>query len=239
VVATVAVLSMSSGAVASGAGARIAQQNAVLPTFACYDVQFSGSRWRSVRIQDQLGKSIYVFVKAAIGLCSAAEIDGGSTGDMSVHLVCFHTSPRWPLQRSLRFRNILGSQTSRVGRSRKLCTPAATASGGILGRPPTNLDAFGCYDATVDRAIKKGMIVKDEHGSNEDEVDLLNTICVPASAPALVGRPRPLQRRLLACYALISDVKSPTMIVRTSLALLKAAPGVRRHVCLPSAIVLS
>lgn len=63
-----------------------------------------------------------------------------------------------------------------------------------------------------------------------DELGSLIGVCAPAS----VDGSKIVQSRLLACYRLESPASARPAIVRSRFALLKASPGLRSQLCVPS-----
>jgi hypothetical protein len=222
-------LATAAVAVGSTPGAQRARSQAPLPSFACYEGTFSAFRGSTVTLSDRFGGRSRTAVGAAVALCAAAGVNGRAIGDQRSHLTCHGIDRRVPVRPSARARNLLGTLTATLVRSQSLCTPASTAAGGTLGDPPDNLDDFACY-AVRARASTRKVTVADEFGRTNDVVGAPIAVCAPAS----VNGSKTVQRRVLACYRLTSETQARPRIVRNRFALMRASPGRRGQLCLPS-----
>jgi hypothetical protein len=208
--------------------ASAALQSPVLPSFACYETAFGPSRALSVRLTDEFGKRSTA-VGAAVTLCASASIDGKAAADPKLSLAC-HSLEQRVLTRLVPIVNVFGSGKATLTGDQQFCTPAAVATGGALGVPPGGLDSFTCYSVRPPGSAARKVAVADSFSRSDDQLGPLTSLCAPAS----VDDSTVVQPRLLACYQLTSVARSQPAIVRSRFGLLKASPGLRRQLCVPS-----
>lgn len=199
------------------------------PSFACYEGTFSPFRSATVRLSDELGNR-RATVGSAQALCTPASVNGNGRGEPAASLACHSLNERLRVPRLVSIANVFGRAKASLLGSQMLCTAAALTTGGPLSPLPAGLDDFTCYAARAHAAPARPVAVGDSFGRSDDRLGPIATICAPAS----VDGSQVHQQRLLACYQLTSTTRSRSAILRSRFALLKAAPGVRQRLCVPT-----
>ena len=214
----------------STAGPAVTREVA-LPGFACYEAKFSPLRSPTLRIADQFGRRTTALA-AAVSYCAPAVAQGVPSG-ASVHLACHSLSNRAPSPVAVQVSEPFGKLRATLVGVQSLCVPASVTTGGALAAPPTGLDDFACYAVGAQTASARPLSVSDRFGVSGDRLGRVVSVCAPAS----VDGSRLHQRALLVCHELISEARARPAIVRSRFALLKASPGLRRQLCVPSSRV--
>ena len=199
-----------------------------LPGFACYEARFSPLRSPTLRIADQFGKRTTTLA-AAVSYCTPAVAEGVPSG-ASVHLACHSLADRALSPVALQVSEPFGKLRATLVGAQSLCVPASVTTGGGLAAPPTGLDDYACYAVGAQAVTARSLSVGDRFGVSDDRLGRVVSVCAPAS----VDGSRLYQRALLVCHELISEARARPAIVRSRFALLKASPGLRRQLCVPS-----
>jgi hypothetical protein len=199
-----------------------------LPGFACYEARFSPLRSPTLRIADQFGRRTTTLA-AAVSYCAPA-VAQGLPGGASVHLACHSLSDRALSPVDVQVTGPLGRLRATLVGAQSLCVPASVTTGGALAPPPAGLDDFACYAVRAQTASARQLSVGDRFGVSDDRLGRVLSVCAPAS----VDGSRLHGRALLVCHELISEARARPAIVRSRFALLKASPGLRRQLCVPS-----
>ena len=199
-----------------------------LPGFACYEARFSPLRSPTLRIADQFGRRTTTLA-AAVSYCTPAVAQGVPSG-ASVHLACHSLADRPLSPVAVQVSEPFGKLRATLVGAQSLCVPASVTTGGGLAAPPTGLDDFACYAVGAQAVTARSLSVGDRFGVSDDRLGRVVSVCAPAS----VDGSRLYQRALLVCHELISEARARPAIVRSRFALLKASPGLRRQLCVPS-----
>jgi hypothetical protein len=227
-VALLALLAVAeAGPAARGGG----QQGPVRPSlFACYPGQFNGYRPTApLLIVDQLSRRPgVVAVGAPETICTPATGSDGSLAGWSSYLTCYRTTPTG-FAASVRTRDLLGASASlRLLRRASICLPSARVDAGGAAEPSKALDRYLCYYATPQVRASDRVPIADVFGSSADSVTGPQRLCVPAARPGT----RPVaSSTYLACYAVASETRATTIVVKNELGFLKAALGSRGLLC--------
>jgi len=203
---------------------------AALPGFACYEARFSPLRSPTLRIADSFGRRTTTLA-AAVSYCAPAAAPGVATvSGAPVHLACHSLSDRTLAPVGLQLAGPFGRVRTTLVGAQSLCTPASVTTGGALSAPPDWLDDFACYATEQQPASARPLSVADRFGVFQDLLGRVVSVCAPAS----VDGSRLHGRALLVCRELTSEARARPAIVRSRYALLKASPGRRRQLCVPS-----
>jgi hypothetical protein len=215
------------GPAARGAG----QQGPLRPSlFACYPGQFNGYKPTiPLLMVDQLSRrpGVVVFGTPET-ICTPASGSGGSLAGWSTYLTCYRTAPTG-FASSTRTKDALGSSASlRILRRASICLPSARVDAGGASEPSKALDRYLCYHALPDVAGRGRVPIADVFGSSADSVTGPQQFCAPMARP---GARLAAPTSYLTCYAVASETRATTIVVKNELGFLKAALGPRGRLC--------
>jgi hypothetical protein len=223
-------LAAVTGAPAAPAVPSAAAAQAALPGFACYEARFSPLRSPTLRIADSFGRRTTTLA-AAVSYCAPAAAPGVATvTGAPVHLACHSLADRTLSPVGLQLAGPFGRLRATLVGAQTLCTPASVTTGGGLSAPPAGIDDFACYATERQAASRRPLAVADRFGVFQDLLGRVVSVCSPAS----VDGSRLHGHAFLVCHELISEARARPAIVRSRFALLKASPGLRRQLCVPS-----